>query len=134
MQQTFENDFVKIEQREDEQKNLKVIVRFSGRPTDEEMNNYLKYIGEIYNLHKTFVIIYDASEIGILTMTQVYKQADFMRAKDTETRKLITKCAIILTSTACKIMLDTLFTIKPPACRLEVFKTMAAAKLWIKNS
>lgn len=130
----FENNFVKIEQREDKTQNiLKVIVRFSGTPTDEEMIDYLRFVGDIYKLNHPFIIIYDASEIGMLTLAQVYKQADFMRARDADTRRLIKCCAIILTSQIAKTMLNTVFTLKPPACKLDVFKTMEEAKIWIKK-
>jgi len=140
--ETFSNNFAQIEIRNEENKKpiflkeneiIKVIVRFSGKPTDSEMNDYLAHITKIYELNHPFYIIYDGTDVGLLTPTQVYKQADFMRTKDQDTRRLIIKCAIILTSMTARMTLNTLFTLKPPACKLEVFDNMTQAKIYLKQ-
>ncbi len=138
----FSNNFAQIEIRNEDNKKptkleeneiLKVIVRLSGKPTDLEMDDYLAHITKIYELNHPFYIIYDGTDIGILSLAQVYKQADFMRTKDQDTRRLIKKCAIILTSMTARMTLNTLFTLKPPACKLEVFYNMTQAKLYLKQ-
>ncbi len=129
--QSFENAFVNIETRQSDM--LKVIVRFTGKPTDQEMDDYLAHITKIYELNLPFLILYDGTDIGMLSMAQVYKQADFMRKKDEDTRRLIKKCAIVLTSTPARITLDTVFALKPPACKLQIFQDMETAKSFLRQ-
>ena len=137
----FSNDFVVIKTVAlTEQKEnflvlcLKVLVRFSGRPKNKEMNDYLNHIGKIYRFEIPFIIIYDASDIGMLSLAEVTQQADFMRIKDLDTRRLIKACAIVLTNQIAKGLLNTLFTFKQPACPYKVVSSMNEAHCFLKSS
>lgn len=128
----MQNDFAEIKVK-DETELTKVIVRLRGIPKDNEMEQYLDYLNSVYQANKLFLIIYDASDIGMLSLSQIHKQADFMRSRDAETRRLIKKCAIVLTSAWARTALATLFTLKPPACDLKVVDSMEEARKFLKT-
>jgi len=113
---------------------VKVIVRFDGTPTDLELDEYLKTIHVIYQQKVPFVILYDASNIGHISMPHIQKQVDFMREHDLQTSQLMLKCAIVLTSTWQRESLKLIFKIKPPACKqLKVVETFDQAQEFLRQ-
>lgn len=124
--------FATLAYREDHRGKNKVIVKFVGSP-DDSMDEYLMQLDAIYKKKQKFYLLYDASHIGGITYTQVNKQAAFMRERDQDTRELVIKCAIVLTSDIARMMLDGLFVLKKPACPLQVFRTMEEAKDFLRE-
>ena len=110
----------------------KVVCRFSGIPNGKDMDLYLNEIDTVYKKNKPFYLLYDASEIGLVPPDVVKQQVKFMRARDTDTKRLVRKCAIIIKSTVVRAILDGLFNIKKPACDLRIFESHIHAKDWLR--
>jgi hypothetical protein len=111
----------------------KVDCRFSGVPNGIEMEQYLQEIDIVYKKNKPFYLLYDASEIGLVSPEAVRQQVTFMRSRDTDTKRLVRKCAIIVKSSVVRAILDSLFTIKKPACDLRIFESHVHAKDWLRS-
>ena len=112
---------------------LKVVVRFEGQPSDQELDIYLNEVGNIYLRQLPFYILYDATNIGLLTPSQIKKQVNFMREHDAETRKWIKRRAIVVTSSWARTALDAIFRLKPPACDLKIVATCDLAKKYLSD-
>jgi hypothetical protein len=113
--------------------NCKITCTFTGIPKDNEMDRYLADIGAIYKKEKSFDLLYDATNIGMVPPASIQKQVRFMRSKDSDTKKLVRKCAIIIKSPFARAALDGIFHIKPPACELCVFPTREEAISWMRK-
>jgi hypothetical protein len=134
MSKTTTSTFARVDSRDDNGR-LRVMVRFSGCPTcDGDVDTYLSDLNDVYEQEKKFVLLYDARNIGNITPKVMWRQASFMRKKDSHTKRLVTKCAIVLSSPLARKLLDTLFVIKPPACPLEVFDCIDEAKKYLKSA
>jgi len=112
---------------------LKVIVRFEGTPTDSELDQYLNEVNDIYEQNKPFYILYDATNIGMLTPPQILRQVHFMRNRDLDSRRLIKKCAIVISSMFARNALDGIFRLKPPACPVGIFSSEKEAKDYLRS-
>lgn len=113
---------------------FKVHVKFNGVPSNtQEIDDYLKKIDEVYQKKEPFMVLYDASNIGLLMPHHVKKQADFMREKDSLTSKYLKRCAIIVFNGVARTLLDGLFVLKPPACPLQVYQDIENAKIYLKK-
>jgi hypothetical protein len=122
--------FAKIKQNED-----KVIVRFKGFPKDdEECVAYLKLMDEVYDKKKKFVILYDARQIGWLSLKHIKMQAAFMREKEHLTRQFMISAAIVLNSFAAKTVVGTLLKVRKPAAPCEIFTSVEDAKNFLRRS
>jgi hypothetical protein len=97
------------------------------------MEQYLQEIDIVYKKNKPFYLLYDASEIGLVSPEAVRQQVTFMRSRDTDTKRLVRKCAIIVKSSVVRAILDSLFTIKKPACDLRIFESHVHAKDWLRS-
>jgi hypothetical protein len=115
-----------------ENNELKVIVRFEGCPTDQELDDYLNEVGKIYLEELPFYILYDARNVGLLTPSQIKKQVTFMRNHDQQTRRLIKRCAIVVTSSWARTALDAIFKLKPAACDLKIVQTFEDAQRYLR--
>ncbi len=115
---------------------LKVFVKFgSESPTNEALDDYLNEIAKVYDRKCEFVILYDASNISMfITPTQLVRQSQFMRKRDQETRKYLVRCAIVMTSTVVRVMLQNLLKLKPAACELEIFDSLSAAQDYLRGA
>jgi len=126
--------FAEVKTRDETSSLMKVVVRFNGVPeNDIELHEYFQEIQKVYDYHVKFVILYDASALGLLNLTHIHKQAEFMRKHDDQTRELVIRCAIVLTSKMLRGALDLLFKLKAPACELQLFGTMAEAQDWLRE-
>ena len=113
---------------------VRVHVKFTGIPCcDQTVTEYLQEVDNVYARDEQFRILYDARELGIPTMTMLQQQATFMRAKDDHTKRIMQKCAIVTSSTLVNTLLDTLFTLKPPATDLHVFSDIEGAKAFLRS-
>lgn len=113
---------------------LKVIVKFTGRPADnDEIDRYLACVHEVYSKEIPFYILYDARDITTITSSQLWRQATFMREHDSATKRLIVRSAVVVANTMCRKMLSTLFLLKKPACPLEVFDHVENAKRFLRT-
>ncbi len=128
----FKNNFVEITKKWS-QNEMKVLIRFTGSPIDTEMKEYLEFVDDVYARNLPFAMIYDASEIGLLSFNRIRDQADFMRKKDALTRKLVRKCAIVLTNAFAIKTLELLFRMKPAACPYAIVDTMDKAKIYMRT-
>jgi hypothetical protein len=118
----------------EEDMKLRVIVKYKGSPvSNEEIDMYLKKLHEIYKLKKNFVIMYDVRNIGIVMPAQLMRQVTFMRARDDETKKLVERCAVVVSTQVARITISTLFKLKPPACPLQVLDSLDHAKNYLKT-
>ncbi len=127
--------FAQVEEKFDEETNCwKVLVRFNGAPkNDIDVQDYLKKIDFVYQRDKPFAILYDASKITIPSTSAIEQQVTFMRQKDSATRKLVRCCAIVAPSAILVKILQAMFLLKKPACKLQIFKTMKEAKDFLKS-
>ena len=110
-----------------------VKVEFSGRPVDD--GDCLRYLGKIkaiYDKKKPFVILFDASDCGRLTIPELKLQSEFMREHEKSTRKYMKRAAIVVSSTWMWGSLKILFALRKPATTLEVFADKAQAEEFLK--
>jgi hypothetical protein len=125
--------FVNISVVKDDPKITKVIVRFYGTSCcDVTVDNYLSSMKKVYADKIPFVILYDATQIGRVSLGTINKMAKFMREFDEATNEFMLRCAITLSSEWARAALKMLFVIKPPACKeLDTFTTLKKAKSWL---
>jgi hypothetical protein len=125
--------FAIVGSKKDGQK-LKVIVKFNGSPeNDDDIDSYLQKLADIYDQNERFVILYDASAIGIVSPKYLWRQVTFMRTYDAKTKQLMLKCAIVVSSPAARLALKTIFYAKPPACEMQVFSDDAGGRTEAKR-
>jgi len=126
--------WVEVQQRRGTNNIWRVLVRFSGSPTNsKEVDDYLEEICTIYNRNEPFIIIYDAKDVGFGSAAYVSRQVEFMRSKDMESRRLIKKCAIIAPTSFVQGILEIIFKAKPAACPLKIVNSMEEAKHFVKD-
>jgi hypothetical protein len=113
----------------------RAICRFDGIPTcEQEVTTYLNELDAIYKKNEPFHLLYDAEKIGRLPYEYIQKQSEFMRSRDSTTRQLVLRCAIIITSPITRMMLDALFFINKPACKeLQICNNMNTAVYFLCN-
>jgi hypothetical protein len=130
---TRTNPFTRVRVKDGtDDKHVRVLVTFDGVPCcDETVDEYLGLVSDVYDRDVSFVMMYDARNIGIPTSGMMAKQAGFMRLRDADTTRLMVRCAIVTDSMIVKTMLDGLFLLKPPATDLRVFATMKEAKTFL---
>ncbi len=124
--------FAQIQEKEDNGF-LKIMIRFCGTPTDNELHEYLYKVKCIYDRNIPFYILYDACDIGMLSPSQISQQVQFMRNHDIQTKKLIQKCGICVSTTWAQVTLDCIFKIKSPACPLKIFTDLEKAKDYLRQ-
>lgn len=110
---------------------LQIMVVFVGSPNDEEASRYLTQINKIYEKKCDFTILYDASNIGHVPRKYFLQQVQSMRDHDKETSRHMQRCVIIVENWTKEVLLKTIFTIKPSACRdLRVFHEDRIPSAW----
>ena len=113
---------------------MKVLVTLAGTPCcDMELTAYLQEMEEVYSRSRPFQILYNASHVGVPSAQQLKQQVSFMRRFDECTRRLVDKCAIVVTSMVARASLRTIFLLKPPACPMSVFSTLSDAKEYLSG-
>ena len=113
----------------------KVVVRFVGKPCCmEETNAYLKDMTEIYDKKIPFVVLYDATNVGILNKSVIMQQAKYMRSMDMYTRMYMSRCAIVVSSNMARTMLNTLFMIRKPVVPLKIYSDVLKAKQFLNRN
>ena len=115
----FRNDFVAIRRKQH-----RVIVKMSGTATDDQIEEYLQAMKRLYSENKPFLIVYDTSTIGHLSLTQIHRQATFMQEMESQTRIIMKRAAVLVQTALFKNILNKLFVFRPPATDLEVFNNM----------
>ena len=114
------------------QKGPIVIVRFQGVPTcDGDINHYLDEMQKVYDKKEPFVVVYDTRGVGMISPRYIQMQANFMRAKEQQTRHLLLRAAVVVSSQLTRTLLNMLFKVKKPACPLEVFEQMDVAMQYV---
>lgn len=112
-------------------KPVRVVVRFSGSPCCEKnMQKFFEQLSEVYKLQRKMRIIYDATQVGIVNPSLLSLQVKDMRARDGETRRLVERCGVVVSSSLVQGIVASIFKLKPPACPLEIFDTFEAAKMY----
>ena len=126
-------NFASFVNKEPDKKTIrKVMVKFIGSPCcPHETMVYLQKMAGVYGKKEPFVVLYDASTIGMVGADVVKQQAVFMRNHDNQTKMYMLRCAIVLDSLLAKQILNTLFVMKPPACQLKLFKNTCTAKKYL---
>ena len=110
-----------------------VIVRFQDAPgCENDITQYLDKMEAIYKKNERFCVLYDSQNVGWIQWHYIKMQAKFMHAKEAQTKHLLACAAIVVSGSVTRGLLNTLFAIKSPACPLEVFDNMNAAKDYIR--
>jgi hypothetical protein len=113
----------------------RVRVKFRGVPRDDaEAVAYMQDLDAIYAREEPFVILYDASEIGFLSMHHIRMQAEYMHNKEAVTRKYMTRAAVVVKRWEFRLILKTLFKLRKPSAPLEVFTRVEDAKQYLRNA
>lgn len=121
--------FAKVEQRAH-----KVVIRLQGTPSsDADIDSYLQDFDEILKAKKPFLALFDTSNIGVISLRDIKKQATFLRERDEYSRQYMKRAAIVVGSSFTKRMLRILFSIRTPACPLEIFDSMNEAKKYLSE-
>jgi len=113
----------------------RVIVKLEGLPKDDEdCVRYLDKLKTVYAQKNKFLILFDARKIGWISFKHIQLQAAFMRKMEPETRKYMTRCAIVVQSWGSKAVLQTLFKFRKPAAPLEIFQDIKLAKDYLRGA
>jgi hypothetical protein len=106
-------------------------VVFSGSPTKDDARIYLAQLDTIYDRHCDFSIIYDATNIGRIRTVFFLQQVESMKKHDQDTRKHMERCVIVVKNKPMEFLLNTLFKLKPSACRdIKVFYEHQIRRAW----
>ena len=117
------------------QKGNRVIVKFVGKPKHvDDIMDYLNKIKQIYDKNEKFIILYNALYVGALSMKNLKVQADFMRKYEEKTKRLMVRAAVVVNGKAQKLMLQSLFKFKKPACPLKVFDSVNKATDYLRQA
>ena len=113
--------------------NNKVIVRFQDSPSsDNDIQDYLKQLHDIYCKKKPFIILYDCTRMGMVTWNQASLQASFMKSHESLTKQYMKRCAIAINSPLGIQFLKMIFKIQPPVCPLRIFDNVKDAKAYLR--
>jgi hypothetical protein len=112
-----------------------VTVTLEGEPQDsEEFEDYLSGFDLLYEKKRNFSLLIDATNIGTVQPFYVIRQAFHMHQKETETKKYVKKVALIITNDFAVKLLNTLFAMRKPVCKTEIFKNTREAKEWLNKN
>jgi hypothetical protein len=113
---------------------IRVVIKLNGTPRDQsEVSVLLDNLEQVYQSNQQFVCLYDARAIGRVSPPVLWTIASYLRRKDDQTRERLQKCAIVISSDFAQKLLDSLFVLKPPACPLDTFRSLEAAKAWLRQ-
>lgn len=116
------------------QKQHRVVIKLVGSPrSDVDVDLYLSEFGKILESEKPFLALFDASEVGYITPTQIYRQATFLRDRDKYSKIFMKRAAVIVKSDFSRSMLNLLFSIRQPACPLKICESMKEAQEYLKE-
>ena len=117
------------------QKGNRVIVKFVNKPNSrQDILSYLDEIKKIYDKNEKFIIMYNAQHIGLISLDNMKLQANFMREQEERTKELMVRAAVVVNGQAQRLLLQTLFKIKKPACPLKVCDTVEKASEYLRQS
>ena len=116
-----------------EKKGSRVVVRFNSVPKDDkDCSDYLHRLNYIYKKKQKFVILFDAYNVGFVSLKHIKKQVNFMRNKEEETRKYMVRAAILVSSSVSKLVVNSIFAIKKPVVPCRVFVNAEEAKAYLR--
>lgn len=124
----FQNPFVTISQYEH-----RIIVKMTGTPSDSQVEEYLEAMRKMYDDVSMFTVLYDTTGIDFISPKQVKRQAEFMRSFEDRTKLQMKRAAVVVNTRAFRMILNTLFALRPPSTDLEVFNDKQSAKSYLKQ-
>ena len=106
-----------------------VHVKLTGVPEDlEEFEDYLSGFDLLYGKKRRFNMIIDSTKIGNVSMYYIARQAFHMHSNENKTKEYVDKVALVVTMDFVTKLLNTLFSMRKPACNTQIFKSVEEAK------
>lgn len=111
-----------------------VYIKLSGVPENlEEFEDFLEGFDLLYGKKRRFNLIIDSSDIGNVSMYYIARQAFHMHRNEEKTREYVGKVALVITTDFMTTLLNTLFSLRKPACKVEIFKSIEEASEWVNG-
>jgi hypothetical protein len=115
-------------------KGNRIVVQFNGIPkNDDDIYSYLRTLDNIYKKERKFLILYDARNVGMVSLKLLRKQATYMKDREELTKKYMVRAAIIV-SHAIKPVMHFLFTLKKPSIPCKIFTDLGAGQSFLRES
>ena len=109
-----------------------VHIKLTGVPQNlEEFEDFLEGFDLLYGKKRKFNLIIDSSDIGNVSMYYISRQAFHMHINEENTKKYVGKVALVITADFMTTLLNTLFLIRKPVCKVEIFKSVGDAEEWV---
>ena len=111
-----------------------VKVVFDGTPeNDEDAIAYFTTIEKIYEEKKSFLILYDARDIGVVSPRHINLQVQFIKKNRQHTLKFVTRGAILMKSRVAQKMLQLVFMFRTPAPQFKTFNESDRADAYLRD-
>ncbi|WP_027004036.1 hypothetical protein [Hugenholtzia roseola] len=110
------------------------IVTFAAHdPTEEEFDQYLKQLAEIFEKKKPFVRILDASKVKYLASNLRIKQGKWIKEHNELLKTYSLGTAYVIPSTMLQFLLKAIWLVSDQTNEKKVFSTLQDAKLWAEG-
>jgi hypothetical protein len=104
-----------------------------GSPTDENCDEYLREMAELYDSGEELVIIMDARKSSLPSLKQQQRQAQWMKRHDSMLRKQCLGTAYVLTTGATRMILSMIFAITPQPVPYKICTNLPDAEEWVQD-
>jgi len=120
-----------------DKKNKIVEIIFNGVPHESknidhicEIEKFMYEMNCIYNKYNKFNLLFNATQVGFVSMKHLKKISKFFQEKDDETKEKVRKCAIVVKYTIFKNMVNFALSLKTPVCEVKTFNDRNQAILF----
>jgi hypothetical protein len=111
-----------------------VEIRIEGSPKDDEdLENFLNAIVDLYRYKQSFVILTDLSRAGWFSMHQLGRIAECMRVMQPYSRQYLHSLGVLITNAMVRNLFDLFKKIKPPVVPWHTLHSKEQAEEFAKQ-
>lgn len=107
-----------------------LVMRFSGTPTNQQLEDFLAKRGASLTRRQQHVVIYDTVSIRVLTPEQRQRLIDWFKERKAIQKQLSLGSALVITSPVMRLMLSTILHFTQTETPYHVARSLSEAASW----